>query len=74
MPTTRSIRERLLCECDVDGFRSTAPDFAAYCPREKRKVLAAEHAACKDFGGYIYGMTGEEAGVRCLHPAGRQHH
>lgn len=74
MSATRSIRERLLCECDVDAFRCMAPEFATYCPRQRQKVLAADHAGCEDFGGYLYGAAGEEAGVRCLYPAGRQSH
>ena len=71
MPAYRSIRDRMLCECDVDGFRAATPEFAAYCPVERRKVLAADHAGCGNFGGYLYAETGEAAGVRCLHPLHR---
>ncbi len=74
MPAYRSIRDRLLCECDVDGFPAATPDFAAYCPVERRKVPTADHATCENFGGYIYGASGEEAGVRCLYPAVRRSH
>lgn len=73
MPAYRSIRERLLGECDVDGFQSVAPDLASYCPREGRKVLASDHARCESFGGYLYTTTGEEAGVRCMYSVGRCH-
>jgi len=70
MPAYRPIRERLLGECDVDGFRSLAPEFASYCPRDGKKVPAADHAGCMNFGGFIYTTTGEEAGVRCLYQGG----
>ncbi len=73
MPAYRPLRERLLGECDVDGFRSPAPDLAIYCPRQGRKVLAADHAGCKNFGGFLYATSGEEAGVRCMHVAGCCH-
>jgi len=73
MPAYRSIRERLLGECDVDGFRSLDPDLSTYCPRQGGKVLAADHLGCENFGGYLYGVTGEEAGVRCMHVVGRCH-
>jgi hypothetical protein len=68
----RPLGDRLLCESDVDGFPSLAPDFSVYCPLEGRKLRTGSHALCEYFAGYLYCVTGEEVGVRCGCPQHRE--